>query len=106
MLRYLFPGGGTIQIFRPLLQKLIRFAGTSLQRRIRRIEDMRGNLDGESVVKLQTGAESQVSKDRGRHDFVGLRQIVPRAEQADVFGNDAAAAAGERNVVVVVQIVV
>ena len=31
-----------------------------------------------------------MSKDRGRHDFVGLGQVVPGAEEADVFGNNAA----------------
>jgi len=52
-----------------------------------------------SVVKLQAAAEAQVSKDRGRHDFVGLGKIVPGTKKADIFGNNAAATAGEWNIV-------
>ena len=58
------------------------------------------------VVKLKATAEAQVSQNCGGHDFVGLGKVVLGAEQANVFRNDAAAAARERNVVVVVQVVV
>lgn len=59
-----------------------------------------------SVVKLRADAKTQVGEDRGRHDFVGFREVVLCADEvvlcadeADVHSDDAAAAAGEWNVV-------
>ena len=53
-----------------------------------------------SVVKLRADAKTQAGEDRGRHDFVGFREVVLCADEADVHSDDAAAAAREWDVVV------
>jgi hypothetical protein len=51
------------------------------------------------VVKLRADAKTQVGEDRGRHDFVGFREVVLCADEADIHSDDAAAPAGKWNVV-------